>query len=225
MDFPIKPPIIAREPMVLDFLHTRKKPNTIEDMPKRLLLRLAAKTYILMALAWDYIDTITDMAAVMRISELKGLCRTIKAIRRSYDQFRSRSINDASTKAEMERAVDFEEYCHEHLSKLFYSICNGISKFKLTDDYKSFLVGVYQALTVLDAVRLYGEYVDSRLKQHGIPTLHLTIIEDDFIKLFKLIPLFAGDCYIPDMECVRLTAKILVNKMHNVQLSDERGEL
>lgn len=60
--------------------------KTLLDIPHDVLAELAAKTYILVALCWDYVDTILDICAQMRTDDLKKLCRQIRQMRFEYDQ-------------------------------------------------------------------------------------------------------------------------------------------
>lgn len=55
---------------------TRRK--TKEDLPHDILARMVAKSCILGALAWDYADTVLDIAARMRIGKTKPLSRAVK---------------------------------------------------------------------------------------------------------------------------------------------------
>lgn len=188
-------------------------------------MRLAAKCYMLTALSWDYVDTILDMCVSMKRKETKLLSREVRQVKRDYEQFRSRSIDEAASRDEINRAIGFEDFCKKHLSTLTLAIGTETARFSPDAESKIFIQSVYHAMTMLETVRLYGEYVDSRIEAYGISVPYLAIIESDFTKLFSLIPKFAGKYYLPNLSCVSLTAKILVKKMHEVKLSDEHGEL
>lgn len=59
------------------------KPKTIEDVPKDELLKMAALLFIIGRLAWDYADTVLDLASQMKLGgETKRISRTIREIRR-----------------------------------------------------------------------------------------------------------------------------------------------
>lgn len=207
-------------PLAFDVLPKPPKPKTIHDMPSKLLVRLSAKTYLLVALAWDYVDTVLLCAASLKIAELKPLCRTIKSLRDEYLRFRARSIDHKQADEEFERGLNFEDFIKPDLDKLTYALKDTIAKHNLDREYAYFILAVQQALTLMDAVKEYSRYVDKRIASFGIPVRPegMTIVQEEFIKLFPLIPLFAGDAYDPDPMERKLTAKIIANRLHEVEM-------
>lgn len=55
-------------------------PKTTKDLPQRPLARMATKLYLLGALAWDYADTVCNIAASLRICETKPASRAVREL-------------------------------------------------------------------------------------------------------------------------------------------------
>lgn len=185
-----------------------------EAVPPHILVGWACRLFTLMNLSWQYIDTVCDLCIQMRLRETKPLVRAIRQIRREYDIFRARSIDDESVREETSRSESFEESHDEDFRKLFFGLQNEIGKLGLTPQHRDLVLATQQALTVMDAVRVYARRLDRRLlEEYGLLTPDCCLVQNDFMRLYGLVPQFAGDQYQPNLEARRLTATILANRM------------
>lgn len=196
---------------------SRKYMKTIWDVPKELLREWCCKVSVLVNIAWDYIDTICQICAMERIKDTKPLVRTMRELKRDYDIFRSRSIRDREHAQETRLGENFAEMFKADFSRLFFNLDTEVKKLGLTDGHRTLLIAVYQALTIIDALKIYARRVDKRLKEeHNVWTCDLCMVQTDFLKAASLVPQFAGDCLQPNLEIRKQTANILANRMEAV---------
>lgn len=181
------------------------------DAPKPLLKSKTVLLLVIGELAWDYTGTVIDLAAQMKIKETRRVSRSIAEVRRDYDRFLFRSLDSAEQKRLRELAMQYEEVCQNHLTKLSYSLSNEESIRQCRESQRYLVVAVQMAMTVIDAMRLYVDDFDNFLHSHGLRGGSMSM--GQFEKLFALVPLYAGDAYMPNLPSRKLTAKILFNEL------------
>ncbi len=202
------------------------KQKTLDDYPQVRLARNGVKLYILGALAWDYADTVIDLAATMGLKETAKVARTIRDLRADYDRLRSEDgLDKVHVKREQELAELLETICRPHLDKL----CNGLyteinRKYSPNEEWCMFIQAIQMALTIIDAMKLLAASTDADIKEHGISVRH-SMLPDHFKALSGLLPLFTGDEADLDSESRRLTASILHNEIKNIELYDDNGTI
>ena len=204
-------------------LFPRKK--TIEDLPQREFLKRGFKIFMLGSLAWDYTDTVLDMMKHLRLpDETKKVTRRIRNLKEDYDHVHSKSLSKSDITEEKNIAEQFEDLCREHLNKLVFSLNNEKIVADVIRDHKILVNSIQQALTVIDTMKIYAAKCDRWIKDNGVHGVN-SILPVHFIHLSKLLPLLAGDCYNPDSEARRITARILFKELDRVELYDEIGQL
>lgn len=204
------------------------KARCITDVvPGEVLVTWGCRLYTLMNLAWDYVDTVCDLCINMRLTQTKRLVRAIRQTKRDYDRFRQSSVDGRMLAEETERGLDFEEWFSADFDKLFNGLSNDVGKLGLTKEHAQLVIAVQQALTIMDAVSIYARRCDSTLKsRYDFHTADRCLVQSDFLKLYGLVPQFAGDCYNPDLEARRLTANILANRLQTIPVNvDKDGEM
>lgn len=211
---PINISAISRHPVV--------KSRSILDIPRSLLGPYIVRLYMFASLVWDYVDTVLETAALMRVSSTKALSRSVRDLRKSYEQMRSSNLDDAHVKCEYQLALYFEEICRNHLAKL----TNGIKADKdigaLAKDWKMLVIAVMQAVTLLDALFLYAEDVDAFIQSYGV--MGKSALTSHFKSLKILLPQFAGDAYKPDIWACSLTSKILRNELRALEICEDNQQ-
>lgn len=202
-----------------------KKPDkTIMDIPGDLLVEWSFKLFALMNLAWDYVDTVCDACISLRIQETKPLVREIRNLKREYDQFRAPATRPVMEHNETQHGLRMEQLFRDDLRKLMSGIKLEVNKLDLTPDHRLLVISVQQALTLMDAVKVYARWCDSEIKKRGVWTCDCCMVQTAFLKLYDLVPQFAGDCYQPDIDARRLTAGILANRMKSIGLEQLLGD-
>lgn len=145
-------------------------------------------------MVWSYADTVTDIAALLRISETKSLCRAIKELRRSYERWRYRHFDSAHRKGEEANAENFEDAVSDILSQLCLNINLDIKRTwpELDGEYVMLLNAVAQCNILLSALMRYA--ASQARKVSAIIGFKIgDVLPDELHKLHKLIPLFVGD--------------------------------
>ena len=192
----------------------------IDSIPQELMMEWGTKLYMLMNLAWGYIETILDICIQQRIPATKPLVRTIRDIRRRYDQFRHRSIDDRHDRMEAHNAEVFECNFEADFDRLFNGLELEAGRHGLTEGHRTLLIATNQALTIMDAVKVYARMCDAEIRRRGVWTCDCCMLQSEFMELYPLIPEFAGDCYERDIEARRLTAGILANRIKGIKFSE-----
>lgn len=204
-------------------LFPRKK--TIDDLPQREFLRRGFKVFMLGSLAWDYTDTVLVVAKQLRLpDETKTVTRRIRNLKKDFDQIHSKSLSESDIEEEKNIAEQFEDFCREHLNKLVFSLNNEKIVADVIRDHKILVNSIQQALTIIDTMKIYAAKCDRWIRDNGVHDAN-SILPIHFIHLSKLLPLLAGDCYNPDSEARRITARILYKELDRVELYDNEGEL
>lgn len=204
---------------VLNIPDLRPKAKSFYDIPKDILSKKAVKMYIIGALVWDYAETVIDIAAQMKLGgETKRLSRAIRVLQRDYKQIRAAHLDNNSLKREWELAELFESLNSDEFKRLCHGLCAEIHRdTELNRDYAGLVEAVQMALTLLDTLFLYAAQCDSYILEYYPQAPH-SILPDHFRKLRILLPEFAGDCYDNNSQTRSLTAKILLNKINEIEL-------
>ena len=201
-----------------------RRKNGIEAVPDNLLTEWSFKLFALMNLTWDYVDTICDLCISMKLQPTKPLVRTIRALRREYDRFRQRSVDSETERNETDHGLRFEERFGEDFRRLTNGIEIEVNKLDLTHDHRLLVIAVQQALTLMDAVKIYARWCDREIAGFGVWVCDCCMVQTEFLKLYPLIPQFAGDCYQPGINARKLTASILVNRLKEMPLYELLNE-
>ncbi len=194
-----------------------KRRRTFDDIPPDHHARMAIKMFLLGALVWDYTDTVLDIAAQMRITQVKKLSRTIREVRADYESLRRRSLSAYDIDKEWKLAQLFEGINRPHIQALCRGLLNEIHRdTALDDEYVTLVEAVQIALTLLDALRLYAAKCDDYIRS-CYPAPH-SILPDHFRRLAVLLPEYAGDSYDSHSQTRALTARILFNEITRIEL-------
>ncbi|MBD5223880.1 MAG: hypothetical protein HDS71_07535 [Bacteroidales bacterium] len=197
----------------------RKRKKTIEAVPDEILVDMSTRLFALMNLAWDYVDTILDICISLRISETKPLVRRIRELKREYDKFRWPSMGKTLEKDEENLGLEIEEKLSVDFYRLFNGVEHEVNKLNLTQEHKTLVIATQQALTLMDAVKIYARRCDKKIASYDVWVCDCCMVQTDFMKLYPLIPLFAGDCYQPNINARKLSAGIIANKLQDLELA------
>lgn len=193
-------------------------PKQFADIPADRLAVMGVKLYIVGALAWDYTDSVLNIAAQMRIPQTKRLCRTIRSLHCNYDKMRALSLDREHMRCEWNLAEMFEGICKSHFQKLCLGLRNEIRRdTELNPQYVMLVEAVQMAMTLIDTLKLYAAECDSFIRNY-YPTAPHSILPDHFKSLATLLPEFAGDCYDASSYSRSTTARILLKEINDIEL-------
>lgn len=198
----------------------------LKDLPEKILARFVLKTYILGALAWDYAETVCEIAAAMRNPHTKGLCRTVRALRREYDDTRKRFLDNYHTDEEHRLAELFESVQSTTFSRLCYGLRNEISRIApgLDADNVSLVQAVQMAMAVISAVMMFDKDFSDWVATYGARKKY-TCLPVEFGRLATVLPEFAGDCYDPNSDARRITSVVLYRELKSIELYGDDGKI
>lgn len=190
-----------------------KQFKSIEDVPTDLLLNWSTKLFALMNLTWTYVDTIRDLCITMRKGGVtKKLNRELREVKLEYDRFRGGVICRTLEADETQRGEDIEQFVDAQLQGLYYGLTTEINKLGVGKDDTMYLLAVFQALTLMEAVRKYARWCDKEIAKFGVWTCDCCMVQTEFMKLFTLIPQYAKEYHIaPQMRDSVSTA--ILNKL------------
>lgn len=197
---------------------TKKRKKTIEAVPDEVLVDMSTRLFALMNLTWDYVDTILDLCINLRITETKPLVRIIRNLKREYDKFRWPSMCASHEKDEENLGLEIEEKLSLDFDRLFNGVEHEVNKLDLTKDHKALVIATQQTLTLMDAVKIFARRCDKKIASYDVWICDCCMVQTEFMKLYPLIPQFAGDCYQPNLSARKLSAGIIANKLQNLEL-------
>lgn len=163
-------------------------------LDKDTLFRFAYVPFVIAQLVWDYADTILTMAAWLRISETKKLCRAVRELRRDYDRIRAPHIDAAHEASEVSNMYVFEDCVADITKQLLLNLrINLKSEYpELDEEYLGYLIAIYQCDITLKALLQYTAKQTERIaKKINRNVGH--ILPESVYKLNRLVLEFVGD--------------------------------
>ena len=189
-------------------------------LTKEELVRVAYIPYVIGNLLWDYVDTIRDLACVLKLGA-KRLTNRLREIHTLYEQHRSFSIDAESRRKETEHALQFESECKPELDAL----CNTIRQLcrrtypDLLREHQDYLVAVYQARTLMRALLLYVKDCDRIIEDRCGPSMH-SILPDHFAAMGAILDAMPGDSPLSEGHDLTRHVNILYQLINNISLRD-----
>lgn len=187
------------------------------------LMRFAYVPFVVAQLAWDYADTIINVASILRLYSMKKLCRAVRELKRKYDILRDEFTNHAHRDSEIDNMYVFED----GVSDLFSLYLKNI-EFDLKSEYpdldgehRAFLLAVYQCHIVLQCIYRYAEMQKDKIEKivgHYIGD----VLPKELRRLDILVMAFVGDKPISaKFDAQQKTyAQYLANRMTLIELYD-----
>lgn len=182
----------------------RDKRRLREVLSEDAIFSITYVPFVIAEIAWDYADTILDIAVMMRLHETKKLCRAIKDLRIEYNRKRFEVIDDNWRKSETENMIMFQEtLSHEYFCKIY-----GTFKEELMQTYPELetnsvmlIASVYCCETVIAGMMRYcqaQEKILASILGHEINS----IMPKQMNRLNTLVSEFVGDSPLADIEPV-----------------------
>lgn len=172
---------------------SRPKQKLSKELDEDLLFRFGYVPFVIAEVAYDYVDSVIDMACLLRISETKRLCRAIKELRKEYNSFR-RSVYYGAEQHEEDNMLVFQNELKEDFSAMYVDSCNALlDKYPdLNSEYKIMLAAVYMARIVFSALFRYVSDMNRIVEaQVGHPIGN--ILPSHLRKINELVIHFVGD--------------------------------
>lgn len=205
----------------------KKQFRPITDVPEDILITIRVRMYALGALVWDYVDTVTTMVVAMQKPETKKLNRAVRKVKEDYDYFRKLNTDAKHREQEVEWALDFETHVDRYTKQLIRGI-----KQEMADQFGEievetewFMIGVYQALCMLEALQIYVKGCDKAIARYGVDMEGKTLLPKQFSQLAQLLPEYGGDLLIRRSPVRRAVAENIAKELTKIVVCDASGDL
>ncbi len=154
--------------------------------------------FVIAEIVWDYIDTIIDQAAIMKISATRKLCHPIRQLRRSYDRRRYTKIDERWRRSETNNMILFQETLSDYFDNSYKAYRYGLKVTYPTLEENSLMLvsTVYVCLTILRALVRYTrahEAIISKIVGYKIAP----ILPEELRQIEPLVRAFIGDKPLP----------------------------
>jgi hypothetical protein len=197
----------------------RKTQEKLYEIPNNIFVKWNLRLWSLMELAWQYIETICDLSAIMKLDELKKATQQLRLCRKQYNSY----VWQGKINSNINRiAEETENRCQKPLRELCKVLNADADEQGLEGNFKLLLVAVHQALAVADAAFMYEHQCERQMREkYGIKILpDDSMIRTEFICAKGLLEFYGGDCYheIPSREYY---SKKICNMVNLVKITDE----
>lgn len=173
------------------------------------LVREAARV-----LAWDYVDTVIDCAAVMKHQQGKRIARVLRELQRAWDKHRDTFCGDIEKYLANELRGVFDNAEQTFYSKLFYTTRNEIRRHNFEPNHEALLVAVEEARTMIRGLILYAQHCQEWAAHYRPDRAH-DIDEKWHHQLDLLVSLYSGDYRFP-AQLRETHARIVANSLRQM---------
>lgn len=226
----VRKQVEARQAKLIELQEERERERELklsEILDSETMMRFGYVPFVIAALAWDYADSILNMAAYLRIQKVKRLCRSVKELKKDYDYLRAPYIDQAHQQSEENNMYVFEDGVNDvfnlYLADIGFDIKSEYPN--LDHEYVLYLKAIYQCHIVLKSIFRYAQIQTSKVEKivgHKIGD----IIPSQLRKLDTLIMAFIGDKPVSKkFEAQQATyAETLANRMCQIELCENEDE-
>lgn len=226
----VRKQVEARQAKIIESQNERERERELklsEILDSETMMRFAYVPFVIATLAWDYADSILNMAAYLRIQEVKKLCRSVKELKKDYDYLRAPYIDQAHQESEENNMYIFEDGVNDvfnlYLANIGFDIKSEYPD--LDNEYVTYLKAIYQCHIVLKSIFRYAQIQTDKVEKivgHKIGD----IIPTQLRRLDTLVMAFVGDKPVSKkFEKQQETyAETLVNRMCLIELCENEDE-
>lgn len=118
---------------------------------------MAYLPFVIAEVVWDYVDTILDLACVMRLQPTKRLCRAMRELRLDYDRSRAPFIDAKSREVETEHMIAFQDEFRAYFNKLWLAVKFNLRQRhgQLEENSEMLVCSVHMAMVCFKALRKF----------------------------------------------------------------------
>lgn len=175
-------------------MQERKRKPLSEVLDEITMFRYGYVPFVIAELAWDYADTVVNMAMICGHTQTKKLCRAVRELRREYERYHDKVVPSNGKECESDNMILFEDAV-EDIFKLYITNvkCDLIREYhNINDDNLHFLVSIYQCLIVIKSLLRYS--ADQTKKAEKMAGYHVDdVMPREMRSLETIISAFVGD--------------------------------
>ena len=237
-----EPPIMPTDPQLREGFVKSLAHDILEGEDGRRLGKITGRIYVLIELAWDYLDTVANILIQMKVKPTRKAGKRLQAYHEAYKRYRTGSVGIKGYEETIDLALDFLD---EHRRDIFDRLADSLTAdaaFFITEakDQRPLYVAVQMALTIMDALKKVARQGDEFLRGYGISTDYgqrsLThscggiripvashgdcmLVPNEFLVCYNIVPLLMGNAHD---RCPRERmewAKVIANKINNTDFN------
>lgn len=181
--------------------------------------RIAYLPFVFFDAIWDYIETLMDIARILRIRETRSLCRALQTIRDDYDREQIKMIDKVEREKTSQHAQQFID--ESEPLKWSYKVIHSEYRRKYPDLSPDWVMLIAQADLICGlfaALIKYAEHFDKMIEEKAGRKLH-SLLPDEIRRMQILIPQFLGN--IPHTRIRRFVDAAMLDDFLTQPLTDE----
>lgn len=180
--------------------------------------------WLLMGVFYDNVETVTDLAAQMRIEPLKKVCRAIKVLRSEYDYQNRRCLDWETLQATKEHTEYFMDIFYTELDTEYQLLKWMVSRERkmLDDNWRLFIASVYMSMVIYKGLKEYCREVDRFIdKLRGGNHYYHSIVPDYVPATYDLLKECLGDCDVIKEEELKASEQRVLEMIKRVRFTDD----
>lgn len=183
------------------------------------VFRISYLPYVFVDVIRDYIDTLNNLAMILKVRELRHCSRALNELWRDYDRDRSMTLDWEHRK----RIADHAEQFIEESTPLQWAWKVIHSEYRrkhpdLKPDWVMFIAQADLVCSMFAALFRYARHFDAMITKKAGRKLH-SLLPDEIAKMQRIIPEYLNG--IPHTRIRRLTDSILFKDFLTQPLTDE----
>ncbi len=187
------------KPSDQDLIKVQERKPLSEVLDDITMFRYGYVPFVIAELAWDYADTVIEMAIMCNNPKTKKLSRAIRTLRAEYERYHSRVVFSDGKSGEEENMYLFETEVSSLFSLYVTNIkCDLISLYSnIEENTLHLLVSVCQCLIVIKSLLRYSAIQTAKAQEMAGYPLD-DVMPQSIRSVVPLINEFAGDMPVSD---------------------------
>lgn len=184
----------SRPPLVHDTAVSPKPIDVKEVFSREELFYIAYVPFVIGELVWDYADTVTLLAAELKIDATKPLCRLIKKASKEYHREQRECLKRDYSEMELNNAYVYEDGVAHIVNQFMVNLHHDLKREypELGSGWVNLITAVYQCWLTYRALKSFmGKQRDKVYNRTGMNMSF--ILPKQFFILERLVPAFLGD--------------------------------
>lgn len=200
----------------------RSKPKSYEEIRTEIsdedFFRYHYLPFVMMEVFYDYVDSMLNQAAYLRISALKKICRALKEQHAEFNYFKKVNLDWNNRNQYTEHMEWFQDESIKEFTAEFLLIKSKISNTRssLALEWRDFVATVYMCLIFYDALRSYCRIADEKIEKVWNKTNLHSIMTDDVMRCYPLIKVCLGDCDVLSKDDMKSSSKRILEIIKSV---------
>ncbi len=191
---------LARTPGLNHLIMQEREHKPLSEVLDEItMFRYGYVPFVIAELAWDYADTVVNMAIICGYAQTKKLCRAVRELRREYERYHDKVVSSDGKECESDNMMVFEDAVKDIFNLYITNVkCDLIREYHNIDENTlHFLVSIYQCLIVIKSLLRYS--AEQTKKAEKVAGYHVEdVMPREIRSLETIIAAFIGDMPVSD---------------------------